>query len=139
MGRAPTCSPRDSLNQAFNTRIEADNVGTYPDLMVICDERLFYDDRRDLVTNPTLIVEALSDASEAQDRGDKFKHYRTLTSLQAYLLLSQNRVQGELFVRQPDDSWNLSAFTDASDRIPLAAVDAELLLGAVYEKVALER
>ena len=119
-------------------RIEADNVGTYPDVMVICGERLFYDDRHDVVTNPTLIIEVLSDSSEAYDRGDKFRHYRTLTSLQAYLLLSQERLQAELFVRQPDDSWNLSTFADASDRIPLAAVDAQLLLGELYDKVVLE-
>jgi len=47
-------------------------------------------------------------------------------------------LQAELFVRQPDDSWNLSTFADASDRIPLAAVDAELLLGEAYDKVLLE-
>ena len=123
----------------LKVRIEADDVGTYPDVMVICGERAFYDDRKDVVTNPTLIVEVLSDSSEAYDRGDKFKHYRTLASLQAYLLLSQDRVQAELFVRLPNGSWNLSAYTDASDRIPLAAVDAELLLGEVYDKVALER
>ena len=119
----------------LKVRIEADDVGTYPDVMVICGERAFYDDRRDIVTNPTLIVEVLSDASEAYDRGDKFTHYRTLASLGAYLLLAQDRVQAELFVRQPDGSWNLTAFTDASDHIPLAAVDAELLLGEVYDKV----
>ena len=119
----------------LKVRIEADDVGTYPDVMVICGERAFYDDRRDIVTNPTLIVEVLSDASEAYDRGDKFTHYRTLASLEAYLLLAQDRVQAELFVRQPDGSWNLTAFTDASDHIPLAAVDAELLLGEVYDKV----
>jgi Uma2 family endonuclease len=122
----------------LKVRIEADDVGAYPDVMVICGERTFYDDRKDVVTNPTLIVEVLSDSSEAYDRGDKFKHYRTLASLQAYLLLSQDRVQAELFVRLPNGSWNLSAYSDASDRIPLAAVDAELLLGEVYDKVALE-
>ena len=123
----------------LKVRIESDNVGAYPDVMVICGDRAFYDDRKDVVTNPTLIVEVLSDSSEAYDRGDKFKHYRTLASLQAYLLLSQDRVQAELFVRLPNGSWNLSAYTDASDRIPLAAVDAELLLGEAYDKVALER
>lgn len=123
----------------LKVRIEADNVGVYPDVMVICGERLFYDDRRDVVTNPTLIIEVWSDSSEAYDRGDKFRHYRTLTSLQAYLLLSQDRVQAELFVRQQEDPWDLSTFGNSSDRIPLAVVDDELLLGEVYDKVALER
>ena len=122
----------------LKVRIEAENVGTYPDAMVICGDRAFYDDRRDVVTNPTLIVEVLSESSEAYDRGNKFRHYRALPSLQAYLLLSQQRMQAELFVRQPDESWNLSAFADPTDRIPLAAIGAELVLGEAYDKVELE-
>lgn len=59
----------------MKVHIAADDVGPYPDVMVICGERAFYDDRRDLVTNPTLIVEVLSSATAAYDRGDKFRHY----------------------------------------------------------------
>jgi Uma2 family endonuclease len=122
----------------LKVRIEAENIGTYPDAMVICGDRAFYDDRRDVVTNPTLIVEVLSESSEAYHRGNKFRHYRALPSLQAYLLLSQQRMQAELFVRQPDESWNLSAFANPTDRIPLAAIGAELMLGEAYDKVELE-
>jgi len=123
----------------MKVRIDSDDVGTYPDVMVICGERQFYDDRRDVVTNPTLIVEVLSDASEAYDRGDKFRHYRNLPSLQAYLLLSQYRIQAELFQRQPDGTWSLSSYQDPSESIPLRVVDAELSLAEVYEKVELAR
>jgi Uma2 family endonuclease len=122
----------------LKVRIEAENIGTYPDAMVICGDRTFYDDRRDVVTNPTLIVEVLSESSEAYDRGNKFRYYRALPSLQTYLLLSQQRVQAELFLRQPDGSWNLSAFAHPTDRIPLAAIGAEFVLGEAYDKVELE-
>jgi hypothetical protein len=47
-------------------------------------------------------------------------------------------MQAELFVRQPDESWNLSAFADPTDRIPLAAIGGELVLGEAYDKVELE-
>jgi Uma2 family endonuclease len=86
----------------MKVRIAADDVCTYPDVMVICGERWFYDDRRDVVTNPILIVEVLSDSTEGYDRGDKFLHYRSVASLQAYLLFSQQRMQAELFLRQPE-------------------------------------
>lgn len=119
----------------MKVRIVSDDVATYPDVMVICGERRFYDDRRDVVTNPTLIVEVLSDSSEAYDRGDKFRHYRNLPSLQAYLLLSQYRIQAELFLRQPDGTWSLSSYQDLSESIPLRVVDAELSLAEVYDKV----
>ncbi len=123
----------------MKVRIVSDDVATYPDVMVICGERRFYDDRRDVVTNPTLIVEVLSDSSEAYDRGDKFRHYRNLPSLQAYLLLSQYRIQAELFLRQPDGTWSLSSYQDLSESIPLRVVDAELSLAEVYDKVELSR
>jgi Uma2 family endonuclease len=123
----------------MKVRIASDDVATYPDVMVICGERQFCDDRRDVVTNPTLIVEVLSDSSEAYDRGDKFRHYRNLPSLQAYLLLSQYRIQAELFLRQPDGTWSLSSYQDPSESIPLRVVDAELSLAEVYDKVELSR
>ncbi|HSO83197.1 Uma2 family endonuclease [Thiocapsa sp.] len=123
----------------MKVHIAAADVGTYPDVMVICGEREFYEGRRDMVTNPTLIVEVLSDSSEAYDRGDKFRHYRSLRSLQAYLLLSQYRMQAELFLRQPDGTWSLSSYQDPSDSIPLRVVEAELSLAEVYDKVELSR
>lgn len=123
----------------MKVRIASDDVGTYPDVMVICGERQFYDDRRDVVTNPTLVVEVLSDSSEAYDRGDKFRHYRNLPSLQAYLLLSQYRIQAELFLRQLDGTWSLSSYQDPSECIPLGVVGAELSLAEVYDKVELLR
>jgi Uma2 family endonuclease len=138
LGNALKGKPCRVYPSDLKVRIEAENIGTYPDAMVICGDRTFYDDRRDVVTNPTLIVEVLSESSEAYDRGNKFRHYRALPSLQAYLLLSQQRVQAELFVRQPDGSWNLSVFADPTDRIPLAAIGAELVLGEAYDKVELE-
>ncbi|WP_296696560.1 Uma2 family endonuclease [Thiocapsa sp. UBA6158] len=123
----------------MKVHIASADVGTYPDVMVICGEREFYDGRRDMVTNPTLVVAVLSDSTEAYDRGDKFRHYRSLRSLQAYLLLSQYRMQAELFLRQPDGTWSLSSYQDPSDSIPLRVVEAELSLAEVYDKVELSR
>ncbi len=123
----------------MKVHIADDDVGTYPDVMVICGERRFHDGRRDVVTNPVMIVEVLSDSTEAYDRGDKFRHYRNLQSLQAYLLLSQYRMQAELFLRQPDETWSLSSYQDPSESIPLRVVEAELSLAEVYDKVELSR
>lgn len=121
----------------MKVRIAAADLGAYPDVMVICGERLFHDERRDVVTNPTLIVEVLSEATEAYDRGDKFRHYRRLDSLQAYLLVSQTRIEAELFVRQPDGTWSLSSHQGADASIPLPMIAAELSLAEVYDKVEL--
>ncbi len=121
----------------MKVRLASGKVGTYPDVMAVCGERRFYDERRDLILNPTLIVEVLSDSTEAYGRGDKFAHYRTVPSLDAYLLMSQNRVGAELYVRQSDGSWSLTAYGALSDTVPLVAADAELSLAEVYDKVDL--
>jgi Uma2 family endonuclease len=135
LGNALKGKPCRVYPSDLKVRIAADDVGAYPDVMAICGERTFYDERRDIVTNPTLIVEVLSASSEAYDRGDKFAHYRRLPSFNTYLLLAQDRIQADLFIRRPDDSWLLSAFDDAADRIRLTTIDAELLLGELYDKV----
>ena len=119
----------------MKVHIAAADVGAYPDVMVICGEREFHDGRRDVVTNPTLIVEVLSDSTEAYDRGDRFRYYRSLPSLQAYLLLSQDRMQAELFLRRPDGTWSLSTYQESSESIPLPVIEAELSLAEVYDKV----
>jgi Uma2 family endonuclease len=119
----------------MKVHIAAADLGAYPDVMVICGERRFHDERRDVVTNPTLIVEVLSDSTEAYDRGDKFRHYRSLDSLQAYLLVAQTQIQAELFVRQPDGAWSLRSYQEAEASIPLSVIDAELSLAEVYDKV----
>lgn len=121
----------------MKVHIAAADLGAYPDVMVICGERQFHDARRDVVTNPTLIVEVLSESTEAYDRGEKFRHYRSLESLQAYLLLSQTQMQAELFVRQPDGTWSLRSYQDSETMIPLSVIDAELALAEVYDKVEL--
>jgi len=119
----------------MKVRIESANLGTYPDVMAVCGERLFWDDRRDLIINPALIVEVLSDSTESYDRGDKFAYYRSLPSLRAYLLLSQHRVSAELFLRQPGGDWLLSAYSDLGADVPLAVLDTALPLSEVYDKV----
>lgn len=96
----------------MKVRIDAANVSTYSDIMVVCGERQFYDQRHDVITHPALIIEILSDSTEAEDRGDKFAHDRSLPSLQADLLVTQTRVGTELYVRHPDGRWLLS--TDES-------------------------
>lgn len=121
----------------MKVRADAANVGAYPDIMAVCGERSYHDQRRDIITNPILIIEILSDSTEAYDRGDKFAHYRTLPSLQTYLLVSQHRVAAELYVRQADGRWLLSTYDRLADSVPLESVEASLALAEVYDKVEL--
>jgi Uma2 family endonuclease len=47
-------------NSDLKIRIEPVDVGVYPDALVICKQPEFWDNRRDVIINPLLIVEVLS-------------------------------------------------------------------------------
>jgi len=122
----------------MKVRIRTANAGTYPDLVALCGEHEFLDDRRDLLLNPTLIIEVLSNSTEAYDRGGKFAIYRQIPSLKEYLLVSQYRVAVEHFSRGADDRWSFRDFTARDATVTLESVGCTLRLAEVYDKVDLE-
>jgi Uma2 family endonuclease len=107
----------------------------YPDVMVVCGELQFHDDRRDIITNPDLVVEVFSPSTEAFDRGAKFQAYRTLSSLKEYLLVAQESPTVEQYVRNDDGSWNLTTFVGPESTLTLPSVECTLNLAAVYKRV----
>ena len=109
----------------------------YPDVSVVCDEPRFEDDVLDILTNPQVIVEVLSDSTENYDRGEKFERYRQLESLQEYILISQDQVRVEHYLRQGEQGL-LSEFSTLENVLPLISIGAELSLNQIYRFVELE-
>ena len=122
----------------MKVRIHAANAGTYPDLVAFCAEHEFQDHRTDVLLNPSLVVEVLSDSTEAYDRGGKFALYRQIPSLREYLLISQHQVQVDLYTRGADGHWILSDFNALTDRIHLPSVNCTLEVAEVYDKVEIK-
>jgi Uma2 family endonuclease len=133
--RSRPCSATPS---DMRVRVSATGLYTYPDVVVVCGPPQFLDDQRDTLLNPTLIAEVLSPSTEAYDRGRKFEQYRTLESLAEYLLISSQRVSAELFARQPDGRWLLTAAASLEDTLELPATGVNLPLAGLYEKVEFE-
>ena len=119
----------------MKVRVSASSAGTYPDLVAFCAQPEFQDGLQDVLRNPSLIVEALSDSTEAYDRGGKFAPYRQIPSLREYLLVSQCQVQVDLYTRGNDDRWTLTDFTVLTDIVRLDSVDCALALADIYDKV----
>jgi Uma2 family endonuclease len=119
----------------MKVRIRSANAGTYPDIVALCGEREFLDDRRDILLNPAFIAEALSPSTEAFDRGGKFALYRQIPSLREYLLVSQTRFQAELYTRGADNRWTLTDYTRPEDLIALESPGCSLCLADIYDKV----
>ena len=126
------------LTSDMRVRIESGDAATYPDLVALCEPPRFYDERRDVLTNPTLLVEVLSPSTEAYDRGSKFAIYRNLASLREYVLIAQDRFSVEVFTKQPDGRWLLGAVDEPNDAVRLESIQCEVLLRDFYAKVELE-
>jgi Uma2 family endonuclease len=110
----------------------------YPDASVVCGEPIFEDSEIDTLVNPKLIVEVLSDSTEAYDRGDKFEQYRSLPSFTDYLLISQKAKRVEHFQRQPDGNgrWLLT-IAGRGAAITIASIGVTLEIERLYLKVPL--
>jgi Uma2 family endonuclease len=108
----------------------------YPDLMVTCDDR----DREDRYVKHyyKLIVEVLSESTEGFDRGEKFEDYRRSDSLEEYVLVSQDRMNVEIYRRNAAGRWELEAYR-RGDRVELVSVGVGFAIEDLYEDVVLPK
>src|ERR1051326_7340501 len=83
----------------------------YPDVTVVCGNPMLADDRRDILVNPTVLFEVLSPSTQTYDRAVKSQRYRTIESLREYVVVAQDQVLVEHYVRQNDNTWNLQDLT----------------------------
>jgi Uma2 family endonuclease len=112
------CRPYSS---DLRIRVLATGLATYPDAAVICGEVARDPHSTTHVTNPSVIVEVLSPATEDYDRGEKREHYQHIETLREYVLVSQDRRRVEVFARGPDaeSGWQASiGLAGASVEIP---------------------
>ena len=106
----------------------------YPDLMVTCDDRDQND--RYVKRHYKMIIEVLSDSTERFDRGLKFEDYRRSASLEEYVLISQNRMNVEVYRRNAAGRWELQAYHEG-DRVELVSIGLEFAIADLYEDVIL--
>jgi len=127
--------PCEPFSGDLRVKVSPTGLYTYPDVIVACGESRFEDEHVDTLLDPTVIIEVLSDSTEAYDRGEKFAHYRALESLTDYLLVAQDRPRIEHFVRQPDSRWLYSVLDGLDEQVEIATLDCVLPLAEVYERV----
>ncbi|WP_286819851.1 Uma2 family endonuclease, partial [Desulfobacter sp. UBA2225] len=86
-------------------RVKIEDSYAYPDIVIFCGDAKFEDNEFDTLTNPVIIMEILSDSTEAFDRGDKFAYYRAIPTLKEYILISQKKIRVEQFILRDDNKW----------------------------------
>jgi Uma2 family endonuclease len=114
-------------------RVPATGLYTYPDVSVVCGDPELEDEHQDILLNPTLLIEVLSDSTERHDRGRKARHYRRIPSLQEYLLVAQAEPRVESYRRQGERQWVLTEALALDATIELPSIGAILALGDVYD------
>lgn len=121
---------------ANEQRVKVSRTGmyTYPDVVALCDPPRVEDAQLDTLLNPGVIFEVLSSSTEAYDRGEKFAHYRKIESLREYILIAQDQVRVDQFVRH-GEHWMLSEITEISDTVRIETLGCEIPLSEIYDLV----
>lgn len=113
----------------------------YPDVVVINGKPFFEDDFKDIVVNPTLLIEVLSDSTEAFDRGDKFESYRKIKNLKEYILISSTKRKIEQFYCNEQDNWlignNITEGVLTLKSLPITLDIEEVYLNVEFEAAAI--
>ncbi|MBI4955024.1 MAG: Uma2 family endonuclease [Myxococcales bacterium] len=128
--------PCEIYTSDMRVKIASSGSYLYPDVSVACGEPRVEDEHGDTLVNPSLIVEVLSESSEAYDRGEKFAQYRSVPSVSDYVLVSQTVARIEHYRRQPDGTWLLTILGPGSELV-LAPLDVKVAVDRVYLKVPL--
>lgn len=118
--------------------IEKNKSFVYPDAVTVALKPEFYNNRRDVITNPLFTVDVLSLNSECLGGKYKFNDYRSLSSFEEYLIVYQDRYQVTRYFREAPDTWHITDYYQLEDRIPLQSMGVEISMQGIYRGVELE-
>lgn len=114
--------------------IPSRKIHTYPDIMVVKTPLEYQEGRTDTL-NPVMIAEVLSKSTKGYDRDEKFAAYRTITTLQEYILIDQYTMHIEQYFKTDNNQWIFSEFTDGNINLNLASISCQMTLSDIYDKV----
>jgi Uma2 family endonuclease len=115
--------------------IPSRKIHTYPDIMVVKTPLEYEEGRTDTLVNPVMIAEVLSKSTKGYDRDEKFAAYRTIPSLQEYILIDQYTMHIEQYFKTDNNQWIFSEFTDGNINLNLASISCQMTLSDIYDKV----
>lgn len=127
--------PCETYISDMRVKVAASGRYFYPDVVALCEEPSFEDDHVDTLVNPAVVIEVLSESTEAYDRGEKFAHYRRLESLREYVLVAQDKVRVEHYERR-EDGWLLIELSDPEEELELRSLDCSVGLQEIYERIS---
>ncbi len=124
-------------SSALRIAIPGERSFVYPDVSGLCIEPRFRDDTRDVLLNPSFVVEVLSPSTEGYDRGRKLAIYMAVPSIVEIVLVSQDQVRVDKYTRQPDGIWRFDVMTGREARVRLESLGCEIALADFFDGVEL--
>lgn len=121
-----------------NMKIATNDKGlfAYPDLAVVCGKTETFDNRKDIITNPTVIFEVLSPSTANYDRGEKFLRYTNyIETLNDYILISQDEPLVEHFTKQENGGWESVEIKGLDTVLEIESIECEISLAELYEQI----
>ncbi len=125
-----------ALNSDQKVYIPSKNSFLYPDALVISGQPEYHEDRKDTITNPLIIVEVLSDATEKFDFFQKFYLYQEIPSFQEYVIVSQKQAAIEQWHKSGKDTWTKSNVSSIEEVLKIKSIAIEIPLLEIYDDVA---
>ena len=126
------------FNSDMKLRIRENNRVCYPDVSGLCGRPEYLDDTRDVLLNPSFIIEVLSKSTEAFDRGRKLALYMALPSVIEIALVSVVEIRVDKYTRQPGGIWRFDGYSGPESQVPFASLGCEISLQEVYAGVELD-
>jgi Uma2 family endonuclease len=115
--------------------IEEHRLYTYPDIMIIIGEPIYEGNKQTAVTNPVIVIEVLSESTRSYDRGDKFRFYRSISTLKEYILIDQSEYYIEQFSRTDNNSWLFNEYSGSEAKLNLVNLELQIALTDIYRRV----
>lgn len=113
--------------------IPVNGLYTYPNVLAVCGEIQFLDDKEDTLLNPFLVIEVLSPSTADYDRGAKFMIYRSIPALQHYLLIDSRAHHVVKYFKNSDHNWVITDIRNLQSTLMLTNPDLALPLSDIYE------
>ena len=107
----------------------------YPDIVVVCGERKFEDNKKDVLLNPKVIVEVLSKSTKLKDRNEKLDSYMSREDLTDYVLVEQDTMRIEHFIKISEKEWKVNLLTEKADKLVLESINCQISLDEIYREV----
>jgi Uma2 family endonuclease len=119
-----------------NMRVKLkNNYVCYPDLVVVSGEPTFADTNADMLLNPTVVVEVLSNQTNSSDKTNKLESYLAMDSIKEFVLLKEEEMRVEHYARQNAKQWIYRIYNERDDVISLESINCKISMSEIYAQV----